>query len=149
MPKVGRGGALEHPRWRGHPPDKSVKAAAHPSFLPMGRGDKIGAAAVFSDEVGATVAGGVLCQGGKEEGAQAQLYPEKKAAGGAQGSAHHGVGHDGGGGRSSGDRAAPRGELLHKWGEGGEGLPAWETGSARDGLPRWGGGGFGLRRSKR
>jgi hypothetical protein len=85
VPKVGRGGALEHPRWRGHPPDKSVKAAAHPSFLPMGRGDKIGVVAVFSDEVGAAVAGGVLCQGGKEEGAQAQLYPEKKAAGGVLG----------------------------------------------------------------
>jgi hypothetical protein len=32
--------------------------------------------------VGAPVAGLVLRQGGKEEGAHAQLYPEKKAAGG-------------------------------------------------------------------
>jgi hypothetical protein len=31
------------------------------------------------------------------------------------------VGRDGGGGRSSSDRVAPRGELLHRWGEGGEG----------------------------
>jgi hypothetical protein len=59
-----------------------VKAATHPSFLPIGRGGKLGTTAEFSDEVGAPVAGGVLCQGGKEEGAQAQLYPEKKAAGG-------------------------------------------------------------------
>jgi hypothetical protein len=45
----------------------------------------------------------------------------QQGGGGARGSAHRGVGHDGRGGRSSGDRAAPRGELLHKWGEGGEG----------------------------
>jgi hypothetical protein len=58
------------------------------------------------------------------------------------------VGHNDGGGRSSGDRAAPHGELLHKWGEGGEGWPAWETGAAHDDLLRWGGGGFGPRRSE-
>jgi hypothetical protein len=46
----------------------------------MGRGRKTGTAVAFSDKVGAPVAGGVLRQGGKEEGAQAQLYPEKKAA---------------------------------------------------------------------
>jgi hypothetical protein len=57
-----------------------VKAAAHPSLLPTGRGGKIGTATAFFDEVGAPVAGGVLRQGGKEEGAQAQLYSEKKAA---------------------------------------------------------------------
>jgi hypothetical protein len=34
----------------------------------------------FSDEVGALVAGVVLRRGGKEEGAHAHLYPEKKAA---------------------------------------------------------------------
>jgi hypothetical protein len=39
----------------------------------------------FSDEVGAPVAGGVLRQGGKEEEAQAQVYPEKKAASGVLG----------------------------------------------------------------
>jgi hypothetical protein len=37
-------------------------------------------AAAFSDKVGASVAGRVLRRGGKEEGAQAQLYLEKKAA---------------------------------------------------------------------
>jgi hypothetical protein len=31
------------------------------------------------------------------------------------------VDRDGGGGRSSSDRVAPCGELLHRWGEGGEG----------------------------
>jgi hypothetical protein len=78
-------------------------------------------AATFSDEVGVPVAGVVLRQGAKEEGAQAQVYPEKKAQGGAQGSAHRGESHDGGGGRSSDGRAAPHGELLHTWREGGEG----------------------------
>jgi hypothetical protein len=71
---------LEHPRWRGHPPNKRVKAAAHSSFLPTGNYGKIGTTTAFSNEVGASVADGVLRQGGKEEGAQAQLYPEKKAA---------------------------------------------------------------------
>jgi hypothetical protein len=83
--EVGQGAALEHLRWRGHPPDMWVKAAAHPSFLPMGRGRKTGTVAAFSDEVGSPMAGGVLHQGGKEEGAQAQLYPEKKAARGVLG----------------------------------------------------------------
>jgi hypothetical protein len=36
-------------------------------------------AVAFSDEVGAPVVGVVLRQGGKEEGAQAQLYPVKMA----------------------------------------------------------------------
>jgi hypothetical protein len=76
----GRGGVLEHPRWRGHPSDDWVKAATHLSFLAMGRGGKTGMAAAFSDKVGASVAGRVLRRGGKEEGAQAQLYLEKKAA---------------------------------------------------------------------
>jgi hypothetical protein len=66
MAEVRRGGVLKHPWWRGHPPDKWVKAAAHSSFLPTGRGRKIGTAMAFSDEVGALVASGVLRQGGKE-----------------------------------------------------------------------------------
>jgi hypothetical protein len=45
---------------------------------------------------------------------------EKGGKGCARVSAHRGVGHDGGGGPSSGDRVA-HGELLHRWGEGGEG----------------------------
>jgi hypothetical protein len=83
--ELGRGGVLKHPRWRGHPPDKWVKAAAHLSFLPMRRGGKIGMAVAFSDEVGALVAGVVLHQGGMEEGAQVQVYLEKKAARGVLG----------------------------------------------------------------
>jgi hypothetical protein len=71
MAEVGQGGALKHPRWRGHPPHKWVKVAAHPSFLLTGRGRKTGSVAAFSAEVGAPVAGGVLRRGGKEEGAQA------------------------------------------------------------------------------
>jgi hypothetical protein len=69
----------------GHPPDKWVKVAAHLSFLPMRRAEKSGTAVAFFDEVGAPVAGVVLRRGGKEEGAQAQVYPEKKVARGCSG----------------------------------------------------------------
>jgi hypothetical protein len=62
-----------------------VKEAAHPSFLPSGRGEKTGSATAFYDEMGAQVATGVLRWGGKEEGAQEQLYPEKKVARGVLG----------------------------------------------------------------
>jgi hypothetical protein len=95
------------------------EGGSSPELLADGKGRKIGMTVAFSGEVGAPVASGVLRWGGKEEGAQAQLYREKKAVrggGGAQSSAHHGVSHDGGGGRYSGDRAAPHGDLLHKWG---------------------------------
>jgi hypothetical protein len=51
-----------------------------PELLADRKGGKNGTAAAFSDEVGAPVAGGVLCRGGKEEEAQTQRYPEKKAA---------------------------------------------------------------------
>jgi hypothetical protein len=87
-----------------------------------------------------------FCVGvGRKRGSGAAIPGEKGSRGGARGSAHCGVGRDGGGDRSSGDRAAPRGELLNKWGEGGEGRSARETGAAHGGLPRWGGGGFGPR----
>jgi hypothetical protein len=64
---VGQGWALKHPRWRGHLPGKWVEAAAHLSFLSMGRVEKTRTVAAFSDEVGAPVVGGVLRRGGKEE----------------------------------------------------------------------------------
>jgi hypothetical protein len=57
-----------------------VKAAAHLSLLPTGRAGKTETATAFSDEVGAPVAVVVLRRGGKEEGAQVQVYPKKKAA---------------------------------------------------------------------
>jgi hypothetical protein len=66
-----------------------------PELLADGKDGKTRTAAVFSDEVGSPMTGGVLHRGGKEEEAQAQVYPKKKAA--------------------------PRGELLHRRGEGGEG----------------------------
>jgi hypothetical protein len=78
-------GALEHPRWRGHLPDKWVKAAAHPSFLPTGRGEKTGTAVAFSNEVGAPVAGVVLHQGGKEEGVRHSYTRGKRQQGGCSG----------------------------------------------------------------
>jgi hypothetical protein len=49
-------------------------------LLVDGKGGKTGMTVEFSDEVGAPVAGVVLRRGGKEEGAQAQVYPEKKVA---------------------------------------------------------------------
>jgi hypothetical protein len=66
-------------------------------------GWKTGTVAAFSEEVGASVAGGVLHRGGEGEEAQAQVYPEKKAARGvgARGSTHRGGVHDGGGGRTA------------------------------------------------
>jgi hypothetical protein len=72
-----------------------------PELLADRKGGKNGIVAAFSDEVGAPVAGGVLCRGGKEEEAQAQLYKEKKAARGPRGSAHRGGVRDGGGGRTT------------------------------------------------
>jgi hypothetical protein len=56
-----------------------------PELLADGKGGKTGTTAAFSDEVGALVADGVLRRGGKEEEAQAQGYPEKKAARGCSG----------------------------------------------------------------
>jgi hypothetical protein len=68
----------------------------------------------------------------------------QQGGGGARGSAHRGVGRDGGGGRSSSDRAAPRVELLHKWGEGGEGWRPYRRRSGGTTEPS-GGGGLGQR----
>jgi hypothetical protein len=51
-----------------------------PELLADGKGEKTGTAAAFSNEVWAPVAGGVLHWGGEGEEAQAQVYPEKKAA---------------------------------------------------------------------
>jgi hypothetical protein len=105
----------------GSPAGQVDASGSSPELLDNGKGKKTETAAAFSDDVGAPVACVVLRWGGKEEGAQAQVYLEKKAVRGARGSTHCGVSRDGGGGRSSDDRAAPPGELLHRWGEGGEG----------------------------
>jgi hypothetical protein len=51
----------------------------------MRRAEKSGTAAAFSDEVSAPVAGVVLHRSGKEEGAQAQVYPKEKVARGCSG----------------------------------------------------------------
>jgi hypothetical protein len=116
----------------------------------MGRGGKIGTVAAFSIKVGALVARRDPPSGWEGRGGSGTAIPrEKGGKGGAWGFAHRGVGHDSGGGRSSGDMVAPHGELLHKWGGGGEGWPARETGAVHGGLPRWGSSGFELRRSER
>jgi hypothetical protein len=80
--EVEQGEVLKHPRRRGHPPGKWVEAVAHQSFLPMGREKKTGTTAAFFDEVGAPVAGGVLCRGGEGEEAHAQVKLEKRRQGG-------------------------------------------------------------------
>jgi hypothetical protein len=65
------------------PPARQVgEGGSSPELLTDRKGQKTGTAAAFSDEVGAPVAVLVLRQCGKEEGAHAQLYPEKKATGG-------------------------------------------------------------------
>jgi hypothetical protein len=56
-----------------------------PELLDDGKGGKTGTATTFSDEAGAPVANGVLRRGGEGEEAQAQVYPEKKAARGCSG----------------------------------------------------------------
>jgi hypothetical protein len=55
----------------GPPVGQVGEGGSSPELLADGKGQKTGMAAAFSDEVGASVASGVLCQGGKEEGAQA------------------------------------------------------------------------------
>jgi hypothetical protein len=102
-----------------------------PEFLADEKGRKTRMAAAFSDEVGAPVAGGVLRRGGKEEEAQAQGYPEKKVARGAQDSAHRGGVRDGGGGRTKAVAHSDRGTTLgRRRGR----LRTWET--ARSGRAR-------------
>jgi hypothetical protein len=64
----------------GSPTGQVGEGGRSPEHLADGKGRKTETAAAFSDEVGALVAGMVLRQGGKEEGAQAQVYPERKAA---------------------------------------------------------------------
>jgi hypothetical protein len=61
------------------------ESGSSPELLVDGKDGKTGTAAAFSDEVGAPVANVVLRRGGKEEGAHAQVYPEKKAARGVLG----------------------------------------------------------------
>jgi hypothetical protein len=63
----------------GSPAGQVDEGGSSLELLADGKDRKTGMAAVFSDEVGALVAGVVLRQGGKEEGAQVQVYPEKKA----------------------------------------------------------------------
>jgi hypothetical protein len=60
-------------------------SGSSPELLVDGKDGKTGTAAAFSDEVGAPVANVVMRRGGKEEGAHAQVYPEKKAARGCSG----------------------------------------------------------------
>jgi hypothetical protein len=63
----------------GPPAGQMGDGGSSPKLLADGKGRKIGTA-TFSNEVGALVASVVLCQGGKEEGARVEVYPEKKAA---------------------------------------------------------------------
>jgi hypothetical protein len=69
----------------GSPARQVGEGGNSPELLADGKGEKTETVTAFSDEVGAPVAGVVLRQGGKEEGAQVQVYPEKKAARGCSG----------------------------------------------------------------
>jgi hypothetical protein len=69
----------------GTPAGQVDESGNSPELHADGKGGKTGTAAAFSDELGAPVVGVVLRRGGKEEGAQAQVYPEKKAARGCSG----------------------------------------------------------------
>jgi hypothetical protein len=62
------------------------ESGSSPGLLVDWKGEKTGTATTaFSDEVGAIVAGVVLRRGGKEEGAHAQVYLEKKGSKGVLG----------------------------------------------------------------
>jgi hypothetical protein len=69
----------------GSPTEQVDEIDSSPELLVDGKGKKTRTATAFSDEVGAPMAGVVLRRGGKEEGAQAQVYPEKKVARGCSG----------------------------------------------------------------
>jgi hypothetical protein len=107
----------------GPPAEQLGEGGSSPELLADGKGRK------NRDSGDVLRRGG--CSGGRRgpasgwegRGGSGAAIPEEKGSkgGGARGSTHCGVGCNGGGGRSSGDRAAPRGELQHKWGEGGEG----------------------------
>jgi hypothetical protein len=92
MAEVGRGGALEHPQWRGHPLDKWVKAAAHPSFLPMGMAEKPGwwrrSPTRWVLQWPAWSCIGV----GRKRELRRRCTKRQRRQGGARGSAHHGGG---------------------------------------------------------
>jgi hypothetical protein len=96
------------------------ESGSSPSFLPTGRVEKLGwwwhspTRWVLRWPTWSCV------RVGRKRELRRRCTQSKRRQGGAQGSAHCGVGCDGGGGRSSDDRAAPRGSLLHRWGEGGE-----------------------------
>jgi hypothetical protein len=106
----------------GPPAGQVGEGGSSPDLLADGKGQK------NRDGGGVLRRGG--CSGGRRGpasgwegrgGSGTGIPGEKGSKGGARGSGHHGVGHDGGGGRSSSDRVAPCSQLLHRWGEGGEG----------------------------
>jgi hypothetical protein len=69
----------------GSPTGQVGEGGSSLELLADGNGRKTGMVAAFSDEVGTPVAGMVLHRGGKEEGAQAQVYQETKATRGCSG----------------------------------------------------------------
>jgi hypothetical protein len=110
--EVEQGKALEHPRWRGHPPSMWVEAVAHRSFVPTGRGKTGSAAVAFSDEVTAPMVDGGPASGGGGEEARLNSLWRKSGKGGARGSAHRGGFRDGGGGRTAAVARSGRGTTL-------------------------------------
>jgi hypothetical protein len=90
--KVEQGEVLEHPRRRGHPPGKRVEAAAHRSFLPMGRVEKPGRRRRSLTRWGLWWPAGSCVGVGRERKLRRKCTRIKRWQGGARGSAHCGGG---------------------------------------------------------
>jgi hypothetical protein len=65
----------------GSPIGQVGEGGSSPELLADGKGGKTGTVAAFSDEVGALVAGVVLCRGGKEEGLRCRYTQRKRRLG--------------------------------------------------------------------
>jgi hypothetical protein len=132
MVEVEQGEALEHPRQRGHPPGKQGEAAAHRSFLPMGRVEKLGRRRRSPMRWGLRWPVGSCVMWGGRGSSGASVSGEKGGKwGGARGSAHCGGVHDGRGGQTTAVARSDRGTTLRqRCGQ----LRTWET--ARSGWAR-------------
>jgi hypothetical protein len=98
--KVEQGEALEHPRRRGHPSGKWVEAAAHWSFLPMGRVEKPGRRWHSPMRWGLWWPAGSYVGVGRKRKLRRKCTRRKRRQRGARGSAHRGGVCNGGGGQT-------------------------------------------------
>jgi hypothetical protein len=110
--EVEQGEALEHPRRRGHPPGKWLEAAAHRSFLPMGRVEKPGRRRRSPMRWGFWWPVGSCVRVESKRKLRRKCTRRKRRQGGARGSAHRGGVHDVGGGRTTAVALSDRGTTL-------------------------------------